>query len=176
MACHVQEKESRLARWRMICAHYQRSSGAIGGPEASQDKMTTFFMLACNLKGTLYIPSLRHRTDKTRQCTWGSGRLRWKRLRRACRARWPPLKAGQPHPCIISTSRMILSACFRQAKNPWIISTCKLPHSESLAWVAIGSDSMLSYYTIYTLDNHHLNSTRLKYCKLGVHFLDRPEP
>lgn len=56
--------------------------------------------------------------------TWGSGRLRWKRLRRAWRARWPPLKAGQPHPCIISTSRMMRSACLRQARKPRIMSTC----------------------------------------------------
>ena len=60
--------------------------------------------------------------------TWDSGRVRWKRLRRAVTARGPALKQGQPLFCIISTSRMMRSACLRHARKPWMHSTCSKEH------------------------------------------------
>lgn len=55
---------------------------------------------------------------------WVSVRLRWKRLRRLCTAFGPALKQGQPELAIISTSRIMRSACLRQARKPWMHSTC----------------------------------------------------
>ena len=54
------------------------------------------------------------------------------------------MKAGHPLVDIMSTSRMILSACLRQARKPWMHSTCSNRQAWCLQLLCVGHGRQLT--------------------------------